>query len=83
MNAEDIKKYIQASTLSIIAKPNSSKSEVKCWDEEKKALRVDIAAEPEKGKANIEVVKFFARLLKRKVSIIKGLTSKQKVLKIA
>ncbi|MBD3313487.1 YggU family protein [Candidatus Woesearchaeota archaeon] len=69
--------------MRIIVKPNSPKSEIIAVDEARNALRVNIKAPPEKGKANKEVVKFFSKLLKKKVEIVSGKTSKEKLLKIS
>ena len=66
----------------IIVKPNSSKSEIIGYDKNKQALKVAIAAPAEGNKANIAVIKFFSRLYKKKVTILKGLKSKEKLLKI-
>lgn len=68
--------------LKIIVKPNSPKSEITAVDEARNALRVSIKAPPDKGKANKEVIKFFSKLLKKKVEIVSGLKSKEKLLKI-
>jgi len=78
----DISGYIKNNKLKIIVSPNSPKNEIVRWDNEKNALRVNINAEPEKGKANREVVKFFSKLLKRKVIISSGLRSKEKTISI-
>ena len=71
---------IKEKTFKVIVKPNSPKSKVVGFDKEREAYRVDIKAKPEQNKANIEVIKFFSKLLKKDVKIIKGLKSKQKVL---
>ncbi|MCX8147027.1 MAG: DUF167 domain-containing protein [Candidatus Woesearchaeota archaeon] len=68
--------------LKIIIKPNSPNNEIKGIDKVRNALKVNIAAPPEKGKANKEIIKFFSKLLKRKVTIVSGLKSKEKLLKI-
>ncbi len=68
--------------LRIIVKPNSPKSEITAVDEARNALRVSIKAPPDKGKANKEVIKFFSKLLKKKVEIVSGLKSKEKMLRI-
>ena len=73
---------ITESSFKIIVKPNSPKNEVIGFDKEKKAYRVRIHVKPEDNKANIEIVKFFSKLLKKKVKIIKGLKSREKVIKI-
>ena len=44
-------------------------------------MKFSIAAPPENNKANIEILKFFRKLSKKKVKIIMGLTNKKKVLK--
>ena len=66
----------------IIVKPNSAKNEIVKFDKERKAYRVNIKEKAEDNKANKEIIKFFSRLLKKKVKIIKGLKSKEKILKI-
>jgi len=79
----NIEKYIQNNSLKIIVKPNAKKNDILGYDESRKAVKVAIAAQAEKGKANLEVVKFFSKLLKKPVKIKSGLTSKEKLLKIA
>lgn len=69
--------------VKILVKPNSKKDELLGFDEEKRVWKVAIAAPPEDNKANIAVIKFFARLTKKKVTIVTGLTSKQKILNIS
>jgi len=69
--------------LRILVKPNSKKNEVIGYDEGRGALKVAVKAPAEKNKANIEVVKFFSKKLKRKVRITSGLKSKEKILKIS
>ena len=73
---------IKEKTFKIIVKPNSAKNEIIKYDENKKAYRVDIKEKAEDNKANKEIIKFFYKLLKKKVSIIKGLKSREKILKI-
>lgn len=43
-------------------------------------INVTISAPPDKNEANIELIKFFSKLLKRQVRIIKGFKSKNKIL---
>ena len=73
---------IKENPFKIIVKPNSNKNEVMGYDGERGAYRVNIKAKPEDNKANIEVIKFFSRLLKRRVKIIKGLKGKEKLLRV-
>ena len=75
--------------IKVIVRPNSPKTKIIGYDKEKKAYRLNVKAQPEKGKANLEVVKFFTKLLKkenkesktnRKIRIVSGLKSREKVL---
>jgi uncharacterized protein len=78
----ELEKYIKDNHLAIIARPNSAKTEIIGWDDEQMALKINVHARPEDNKANVEIIKFFTRLLKRKVTIKSGLTSKHKILRI-
>ena len=69
-------------TIKIIVKPNSPKNKVVKYDDERQAYIVEIKAKPENNKANIEIIKFFSRELKKPIRIIKGLTNKEKVIKV-
>lgn len=68
--------------------PNSSKNKIgKIVLDEKSQeyLKVNVAAVPEDGKANEEIIKFFAKTLKipkSKIEILRGDISRIKVLKI-
>jgi uncharacterized protein (TIGR00251 family) len=77
MNIDD---YIVGNKLNIAVKPNSPKTKIVGYDNSKKALKVNVKAQPEKGKANAEIIKFFSKLTKKKIEIILGKTSKYKVL---
>ena len=79
MNLEN---YISNNSLKIIVKPNSNKTEIIGFNKEKKTLKVNVAVPAEKNKANLEIIKFFSKLLKKKVIIKKGLKSKEKILEI-
>ncbi len=76
-----IKELKRKSTIKIIVKPNSPKNEIRSYDKEKCAYKVNIKAPPEKGKANKEIIKFFSKLLKKKINIVKGLKSREKIIK--
>ena len=77
-----IEKYIKNNSLKIIVKPSSPKNEIIFFDKNKQSLKIAVKAPPEKGKANQELIKFISKLLQRKVEIVKGLTSREKILKI-
>ena len=78
----DLINLSSSNSFKIIVKPNFSKNKLLGFDEGRQAYRVEIKAKPESGKANLEVVKFFSKLIKKDVKIIKGMTSKEKILKI-
>ena len=77
-----MERYIKNNRLKILVRPNSPKTEIIGWDSEKEALRVSVHAKPEDNAANIEVVKFFSKLLKKRVIIKSGLRSREKLLYI-
>ncbi len=74
--------HIKNNLLKIIVKPNSSKNEILGFDENKQALKVAICEPADKDKANKEVIRFFSKLLKKKVRIKSGLRSHEKILEI-
>ena len=73
---------IKENSFKIIVKPNSSRNEVLAYDDGRKAYKVNIKAKAEDNKANIEIIKFFSKLLKKKVRILTGLKSKEKLIKV-
>ena len=75
----NVEKYISGNSLKIIVKPNSKKTEIMGYDEQRKALRLSVKAPAEKNKANLEIIKYFSKILKKQVKI-KGLSSKEKLL---
>ena len=67
--------------VKVCVKPNSPKSEV--VGEEDGCLVVRVAAPPQGGKANRELVKLLKKYFKaKKVEIVKGHTSRVKVVKV-
>ncbi len=59
--------------------PKASRSEIVEWENDE--LKVRLAAVPEKGEANAELIKYLARMLgvgKSKVQLIQGETSRHK-----
>jgi len=82
MDEEKVVKAFERGRASILVRPNAKKDELLCWDEEKNAFRVAIAARAENNEANLAVIKFFSKLAGKRVHIIKGLKSKSKILSI-
>ncbi|MBU0471814.1 MAG: DUF167 domain-containing protein [Nanoarchaeota archaeon] len=74
----DLERLIVNSRFRVRVFPNAKKNVLKGFKDN--IVLVDIAAPADKNKANLEVVKFFSRLLKKKVSIKSGLKSKDKLL---
>lgn len=72
---------IKEKSFSIIVKAGSSKSEVTGFDNERNAYRVNIKAKAEANKANIEVIRLFSRITGRRARIVKGLRSKEKIIR--
>lgn len=74
--------------LYIKATPNSVKSKIsgKFTDEKNQEyLKINLAAVPEDGKANEELIRFLSKLLnisKSKIEVIRGETSRIKVVRI-
>ena len=66
----------------LIVKTNMPKTELLNFDSQKSAYLMNVHALPEKGKANIEIIKFFKKEFKKDIKIISGITSKQKVVRI-
>lgn len=79
----DIKDYIVDGKLKILVKPNSPKTEITGFNKERNAIKLNVHAQPEKGKANTEIIKFFSKQTKKKVEIVSGLKSKTKLLKFS
>jgi len=77
---ESIEQYLKNNCLKILVKPDSNKTEILGFNSERQALRIAIAAPADKNKANLEVIKFFSRLLKKRVRIKSGLKSREKVI---
>lgn len=73
---------IKESKFNIIIKPKSKENKIEGFDKQRNAYIISIAAKPENNKANIEIIKFLSRLLKKKVRIISGLKSREKIVKI-
>jgi uncharacterized protein (TIGR00251 family) len=71
---------IKEGKIKIIAKPNSKETKIISYDFERKAFRIEVDAAPENNEANIEIIKFFTKLTKKKVKIKSGLTSKFKLI---
>ena len=67
-------------SIRIKVKTNQRQNKILSYDEATRTFKVAIHAKPENNKANEEIVKFFTKMLGRKVRIKLGFTSKEKLL---
>ena len=72
----------QSGKFKILVKPNSKENKIERFDKERHAYIIHIKAKPEDNKANTEIIKFLSRLLKRKVSILSGFKSREKIIQV-
>jgi len=77
----NLKDCILNNHLSVVVKPNSRKTEI--IEIKDNVAKIALSAPAEENKANIELIKFVSKLLKRKVEIISGKTNKKKILKLS
>lgn len=66
--------------LQVRVKPNARESKV--LSDEGGVLTVSIAAPPENNKANLALIKFLSKQLKKQVRIVSGFGSKTKILEV-
>ncbi len=73
---------IQSNKFKVIVKPNARQNKVLSFDETRNAHILSIKAKSEDNKANIEIIEFLSKLLKKKVKIASGLRSMEKIIEI-
>ena len=71
---------LDGNRLAVVVRPNAPKTRIIGIDDARSAVRVDVAAAPDKNKANKELSSFFAKLSKKKVVIRSGVACRRKVL---
>lgn len=64
----------------IFVKTNMPKTRI--TNIEGNSIKLDVHAIPEKGKANLEIIKFFKKEFKKNIEIISGHNSKKKLVKV-
>ena len=69
-------------TYSVKVIANAKRNEIVEIDEAKKTMKVKIKAQPVSGKANKELLKFLSKHFKKKVEIVKGKKSKEKIVQL-
>lgn len=70
-------KFVKNNLLGVKVIPNAGRTEL---TEENGKLKLYLKSVPEKGKANMELIKFFKKNYKLSVQIKSGGTSREKVL---
>ena len=83
MKAAWCSQHDDAVRLSVQVLPNAKKTEV--VDLIDGALKIRLKAQPIEGQANVELIRFIAtkmKLPKKQISVVRGLTSRQKTLEI-
>lgn len=73
---------LKSRKFKIIVKPSSRESKIDGFDNERNAYRASVKAKPEANKANIELIKLFSKSLKKRVRIVSGFKSKEKIMEI-
>ncbi len=73
---------IQFNKFEAIVKPNSKENKIIEFNKENNIYRINIKAKPKDNKANIELIKFLSKSLKKKVSIFSGFKSREKAVEI-
>jgi uncharacterized protein (TIGR00251 family) len=76
----DINKHIREGSIKVFVKPGKKKTKIISFDDVKKALIIEVGAPAEDNKANVELVKFLSRQLKKRLIIKSGFTSKEKII---
>ncbi|GAG32323.1 unnamed protein product [marine sediment metagenome] len=79
MSGENIVKHFKNNRLNLKVKPNSKKNQILEYGN---PTKISIRAPAEANKANIELIKFFKRKFKLDIRIIKGKTSKNKIIQL-
>lgn len=66
--------------IEVKVKPNSGSSKIIKLLEDK--YQVNLKATPNNNKANLELIKLLTRYFKKDIKIVKGKTSKNKIIKV-
>jgi len=72
----------QSNKFKVIVKPNSRENKIIEFNKDSNTYKIQIKAKPEDNKANIELIKFLSKSLKKKVRIFSGLKSREKIVEI-
>lgn len=76
-NNMEIKKF------KVIVKPNSKENKIIEFNKDSNTYKIQIKAKPEDNKANIKLIKFLSKSLKKKVRIVSGFKSREKIIELS
>jgi len=80
----DFTKILLPKTRILIkVKPNASRTRITAYSSENDTFSVDVRAPPVDGKANTEIERYFSKLLKKTIVIIRGKRGKRKILEVS
>jgi len=71
---------IKEKTFKVIIKPSSKENEIKGFDSNKSAYKINIKEKAKDNKANKELIKFLSKVLGKKVKIKSGFKSREKII---
>ncbi|MBD3318815.1 YggU family protein [Candidatus Woesearchaeota archaeon] len=77
-----LNEYVKNGQLHVIIKAGAAKTEILGYDHEREAVHISIAAPAKDNKANLALVKFVAKHTKKKVRILRGHRSREKILEL-
>ena len=66
----------------VVVKVNASKNEILGYDAVKKVYKVGLKEKPIEGEANKELQRFLSKELKKRVRIVSGLRSREKMIEV-
>ncbi len=78
----DITQHIKNGKLAVRVKPSASETAIIGYDAEREAVIISVAAQPEDNKANIALLKFLKKQLKKQVRLVSGAKSRDKVVSV-
>ena len=77
---DEIQRQLAGRLLTVRVRPNKLQTTITKW--EGMVLTVDVAAPPDKGKANVELLRFLKRFFGSPVELMGGITSREKRVRI-
>ena len=73
---------LKKGTFMLEVKTNANNTKLKEFNNSKKSYLMEVAAPPQDNKANLEIIKYFKKNLKKDIRILSGLTSKKKLIRL-